>query len=265
MARIPQQKSEQIAYPTQANTLLAKAALFKVDSLGNILEDTFAPFLLNPDSIEESKIGNWVENTIPGQSDPILQWVSGGARTITFTALITRDGVDLQQASKDFGLANLANMAATVVGSVATALAGVNIPPVGDVVSALLSNKPAEGEELSISRYLDYYRSLMYPVHTQDGILESSPSLVVLALGKTLNSDDTKTYIGKISTNTDLWAVKNLSIRVTKWLPNLTPMEAEVTFSLTEYIISSKSAANFQAPASGDSTSSLPSVSLPFV
>ena len=45
--------------------------------------------LLNPESLTETKAANWVQQNIPGQSDPLLQWISGSARTVTFTAKVT--------------------------------------------------------------------------------------------------------------------------------------------------------------------------------
>jgi len=47
--------------------------------------------LLNTNSITESKSANWVKHYVPGQSDPLLQWISGSERTVTFTATVTKD------------------------------------------------------------------------------------------------------------------------------------------------------------------------------
>jgi hypothetical protein len=38
-----------------------------------------------------------------------------------------------------------------------------------------------------------------------------------------------------ISVDTDLWVVTDLRIKITKQLPNLAPMEAIVSFQLTQY------------------------------
>jgi len=235
-----------VASPARNNNGLSSAALFKVDTSGRILsEDTLAPFLLNPNSMEDNKSGNWVENNIPGQSDPILQWVSGGSRNLSFTALVTKDTTNFPSLSTfDWTSAN-ADTALTAVGAIASRLAGVNLPPLADIKHAIAkSTSTASGEELSVAAMLDYYRSLMYPSINENGDLESSPPLVVLALGKTLSNISDKSITEQITaTNTDIWVTKNVTIRITKWLPNLAPMEAEVSFQFVQYTMTSKSAA----------------------
>lgn len=47
-----------------------------------------------PDSIRDNKAVNYITKDIPGGSLPIYQWVSSGARIISFTAIFTTD-VDL--------------------------------------------------------------------------------------------------------------------------------------------------------------------------
>jgi len=46
-------------------------------------------------------------------------------------------------------------------------------------------------------------------------------------------------YGQKITSQHDLWVITNLEIQITKFLPNLAPMEAVVTFQLTQYNIRS--------------------------
>jgi len=243
MARKPQLKrtdQQHLATPTQNNNKLVYAALFTVSTSGEIdLLQAHAPFMLNPDSMEDNKNGNWVENNIPGQSDPILQWVSGGARNLSFTALVTKDTVHFPETSTDL-LSGLKDSAVNAVGAIASAFAGINIPPIGNILGALTGLANVGERELSIANQLDYYRSLMYPSIDDDEVLVSSPPLVMLAVGKTLSSLQSRSAQGKISHETDLWATKNVSVRVTKWLPNLTPMEAEVSFQFVQYITKSR-------------------------
>ena len=47
--------------------------------------------LLNPTSISESKASNWAKHYVPGYDSPLLQWINGGERIISFTALVTKD------------------------------------------------------------------------------------------------------------------------------------------------------------------------------
>ena len=241
--QIKRSDENSIADHKQINDRFVTAALFKVTPTGKVdNRNPVSMFLLNPDNLEDSKSGNWVENNIPGQSDPVLQWVSGGARNLNFTALVTKDTTHFPEGIINLGDILLDSVVAAV-GPIASAFAGVNIPPVGDIIDKLMGDVATDdGEELTIAPYLDYYRSLMYPYINEENVLTASPPIVLLAMGKTLSSLREKSIRETITaTNHDLWVTKNVSIRVTKWLPNLTPMEAEVSFQFTQYIIESKS------------------------
>jgi len=193
-------------------------------------------FLLNPSSWEESKSSNWVQQNIPGQSDPILQWISGGARVISFQALVTLDTsyslTDPSQLQKMGAAA--ATKATNIVGSIASNFAGVNLPPVGDLIGSLGSGS---GNELSIAPYLNYYRSLLYPKY-EDGKLRASPPLVVLDVGKTFTPNGINDSVSK---DMDIFVVADIKIMISKQLPNLSPMEATVDFKLVQYPFLSRS------------------------
>lgn len=238
-----QKKGEQnntsnvLAKNDQPNSgVFKKAAIFKIDESGNILENRAGVFLLNPSTIEESKSANWVSQQVPGQSDPILQWVSSGPRTITFEALVTADTSDYDSGSGlKPGIPSAANQALNFIGDLASAFFNVKTPAAPALVESLKSG----GDVLDISNILDYYRSLLYPVYDvvdNPSVLRQSPPLVVLYFGRTLIK---KKYEKRISNNHDLWVVTNLNIVTTKQLPNLAPMEASVRFTLTQYTVKS--------------------------
>jgi hypothetical protein len=242
MARKPQAKSNQVAGTSQDNTDLCKAALFKVTPNNKIQEDSLGYFLLNPSSYEESKTSNWVSHEIPGQSDPIMSWVSGGARTVNFEALITKDQATFDLVNPPDALGQFADAAVNALGNIASAFAGVNLPALGDLLGA---GGQEAGENLGITNYLNYYRSLMYPaLSSNKNKLLQSPPLVALFVGKSFSK---QMAIGEVSLNTDLWIVKDLRIKITKQLANLCPMEATVSFQLIEYIRRSKSNADFSS------------------
>jgi len=44
-----------------------------------------------PESLSDSKDSAWEERRIPGLSHPLYHWSSGGARTLSFTAMMARD------------------------------------------------------------------------------------------------------------------------------------------------------------------------------
>jgi len=212
---------------------LKVAAIFPVDSDGTILdfpEDGAGYFLLNPSTFTETKSSNWAQQTVPGQSDPILQWTGGGPRTVSFSALVTRDtsnylsGQNLKPGkSKDSSLS-----LKSVFGDIAASFSKTTLPQPRQEIQY--------GDQLDVSAYLDYYRSLLYPTYAKNGTLTASPPLIVLFIGKALS---TIPYGSKITTESDVWVITNLEIQVTKQLPNLAPMEALVNFQLTQYTIKS--------------------------
>jgi hypothetical protein len=256
MSRRPQ-KAVGIAQPGNgpgANTNLLRVALIRVTPDGKLdaASKALGKLLLNPESWEDDKTTNWVANSVPGQSDPLYQWVSGGPRIVSFDALVTNDTAEFLQ-PKDDPLAGLIDNAVNAVGSIASNFLGVNLPPVADIFAAINGVGGSAGEELSIENQLNYYRSLLYPKYAQ-GRLESSPPLIVIYAGKTLGSLNTVPS-DTVSPDHDLWVLTELRIRVTKQLPNLTPMEAVCSFRFNQYPTASLGSNHFLAT---DNTATAP-------
>lgn len=216
---------------------LYRAAIVEIDENGRLKRPlSVSTLLLNPSSWEESKTANWVENAVPGQSDPVFQWSHSGARVINFDALVTWDhsyydsGLESQSAGQ-----GAVNKALSFVGKIASNFFKISVPPVGRTVGTKL----ASNDFLDISKYLDYYRSLVYPEYDKvkdPKKLRRSPPLVALFAGNTFSNIP---YGERISNNHDLFIVKSIRIKITKQLPNLAPMEAVVSFELAQYNIRS--------------------------
>jgi hypothetical protein len=219
--------------------MLYRAALFKVDISGKILNrNAEGVFLLNPSAWEESKTSNWVQHTIPGQSDPVFQWVSSGPRTVTFDTLVTADTSDYKvvQGEKEQEKASPKKVK-QVIADLAVKLFGVQVPPPVDDNQYLKNS-----DILDISNRLNYYRSLLYPSYTDPngkGVpsrLKASPPLLVLYAGNSLTNIP---YSDRITNKQDVWVLTDLKIKITKQLSNLTPIEATVSFTLVQYNIRS--------------------------
>lgn len=218
-------------------SMLRKAALFRIDKDGNIIKNRAGVFILNPASYEESKSANWVQQQVPGQSDPVMQWVSSGARTVSFEALVTADTSYFQSGlvTKPGEETDPIKKTINQIGAIASAFFKVTLPPPRQTVQ-VSANK---GDSLDISEYLNYYRSLLYPTYdnsTNPNKLRYSPPLLVLYAGKSIIKVP---YENRISSQHDLWVLTDLKIRITKQLPNLAPMEATVQFTLVQYNIRS--------------------------
>lgn len=215
------------------------AALYSIDSTGQIeTENPFAEFQINPESYQDLKSNTgWIANVIPGQSLPVYQWVAGGPRVITFEALVTKDTSYFNSVSGKTNsdlLSSLAQKATSAVGDIASNFLGVSLP-LGQLMGAVNNNKNGDRFDLDISEYLGYYRNLYYPTYGS-GQLVSSPPLVYFYCGIDDQTDQLPSTIDK---NTEVFIVTNLDIKITKQLPDLTPMEAIVTFQLEQYPITS--------------------------
>lgn len=237
------------AYLADANSpnqgYVLRSAMFTIDEKGIInKENPVGMFMLNPSTLEESKAANWVPQNIPGQSDQILQWVSSGPRQLSFEALVTADTSDLKTDTnfkKPGADPNPVNKALTIVGKVASNFFKISVPSLPRVNSTEVLNSNTGSSLLDISEYLNYYRSLLYPVYDDKLLsvpkrLRSSPPLVVLFMGNSLGSIPKG---DRVNSNSELWVVTSLRIRITKQLPNLAPLEAVVSFQLTQYTIRS--------------------------
>jgi hypothetical protein len=239
LKQLSKRKSEDAtAVVTDTNDSFRKAALFKIDSQGNILKNKAGVFLLNPATYEDSKSANWAQQQVPGQSDPILQWVSSSARTVSFEALVTNDTADFDDGiirvsseNDEGGINNIISQ----VGKIASAFFKVSVPPTRQTAQI----KATKGDALDISYYLNYYRSLLYPTYDNQinpRKLQQNPPLLVLYAGSSVPKIK---YENRISSQHDLWVLTDLRIRVTKQLPNLAPMEALVQFTLVQYNVRS--------------------------
>lgn len=213
---------------------LRKAAIFEVDSTGTIIQYDPGKFLINPSSWSDTKSSNWAQQQVPGNSDPVMQWVSGGPRVLTFSALVTGDtsyfvsGTKTPKNAKDKTTTSFNSYFGGIAGAFSKVTAPSARIPSGETAS-----------ELDISVYLDYYRSFLYPVYDDyqnPSKLIQSPPLVVLFAGTAVTRYP---YGFRITSKHDVWVVTNLEIQITKQLPNLAPMEAVVNFQLTQYNIKS--------------------------
>lgn len=224
---------------------LSVAALFTVNRDGSINQDSRGKFLLNPSSINESKSANWNPQSTPGQSDPVLQWLSNGPRIVTFQALVTAETSDLtieglEPPNKP--PQNSGDLGKVFNGTIASAFAKVIDPP--PLRRAVGSGQVQNFAALDISILLNYYRSLMYPVYDNvrnPKTLQQSPPLLVFLNGSTVAkfSYGSNSDVFRIHDNHDVWVLTNLRIKITKQTPNLAPMEATVDFELTQYNIKS--------------------------
>lgn len=88
----------------KASTKVANVIICPLDPDGNFDNDLGGAKILQfwPESLAISKSPNWQSKEIPGSPIPIYQWMSGGERQFSFSAIFSRDmdgemGVDLKE------------------------------------------------------------------------------------------------------------------------------------------------------------------------
>lgn len=259
----PKKDAHQVAKinPEHSKTgSMYKAALYRVRPDGSVYDsdhNNIGIFLLNPSTWEESKGSNWVATQVPGQSDPVLQWLSSGPRTISFEALITKDTAaqsefrNITEPKKTESKVTWSDVGGAFFKvtpvTIDTQKSWVDAAKPLNVFGTGLKDTELSGNNyLSISEQLNYFRSLLYPIYDDNNspkTLQTSPPLVVLYVGDTFSKKNPD--VERLTPSDDVWVVTNLRIRVTKQLPNLSPMEASVEFHLLQYNIRSSGAKKF--------------------
>lgn len=208
--------------------------------------------ILNPESLNETKAANWVQQNIPGQSDPLMQWISGSARTVSFTAKVTLDIVEnftvsstdnadiwslevepelsrISEITEGYNsaiLSQLYNVSARVNASSVTPAA------IDQQNAAIQDNKRIRWKQ-SIQPQLDFYRGLLVPREGSRKNQLRTPPLVRLYMGDILGA-------ANYSANQD-FILASYSFNITQTTPELLPTSADVTFTFIEYNDKSKS------------------------
>lgn len=201
--------------------------------------------LLNTNSITESKSANWVKHYVPGQSDPLMQWISGTEKTISFSALVTKDIASNPTVNKDDNgtqwelviqpelyerYANADDVPASILDSVNT-----------NQVTAFLSESVSITKPVrpywtrSIQPQLDFYRSLVIPREGSSSSLSDTPPLVHLRMGTILGE--------RASIESQQYILLNYNMNITEYSPELEPTKAIVSFTFVEYVPRSKTSA----------------------
>lgn len=199
--------------------------------------------LLNPESITETKAANWIQHNIPGQSDPLLQWINGSARTVTFTAKVTLDlaenftvemgrDPDVWVLEIEPELSQISEITDGYNSAILSKLYDVSAR-LDSSEQSNLSNRSYTRWEQSIQPQLDFYRGLLIP---RTGSLSNqvrTPPLVRLYMGNILGA-------ASYSANQD-FILASYSFNITQTTPELLPTSADVTFTFIEYNDKSKS------------------------
>jgi hypothetical protein len=195
--------------------------------------------LLNPSSISESKAANWVKHYVPGQSDPLMQWINGTERTVSFTAYVTKDIATNPTLTQDQNAAEWSLVIRPELDQQGQTAGGFNSS--SPILAGLANNaqqerlvgsfQPSESTNYwsrSIQPQLDFYRSLVIPRENNSSRFVKTPPLVRLQMG---------TLLGKAEVvSNQKFILMTYSINITEFSPQLEPTKAAVTFTFVEYM-----------------------------
>jgi len=251
-------KTSQLTAPDK----LVKMEIIAVDK---VYSPEITKLSVNPTTISERKASNWVKHNVPGQSDPLLQWINGSSRVVSFTAIVTKDlsenltvkvpssdivKVKIKESYGTFGGKEInGSPISTAEGKILKELLNgdLNTPntPEGKFdallkkstfkIPGLAARVDESSDSLwfrSITPYLEYYRSLVIPRTSNRNDRSKTPPLVQLKMGSILGNED-------ISSR-DKWVLESYSITITKMSPDLKPIEATVGFTFIEYVDKTK-------------------------
>lgn len=210
------------------------------------VNEPFSPnltkLLINANTISESKAANWIKHYIPGQSDPLLQWINGAEKTISFTAMVTKDIANnpTLNVESNSGLweliidPELNNKYLSVPGTGAPVLQslGTKSPNGVTLQSGTGLGNPDQYWSRSIQPMLDYYRKLVIPRASSSPSLTKSPPLVYLKMGTILGAFE--------EAQTQKYILLQYTFAITEYTPQLEPTKASVSFTFVEYVDRSK-------------------------
>jgi len=232
-------KTSQLTPPSK----LVKMEILAVDK---VYSPAITKLSVNPTTISERKASNWVKHNVPGQSDPLLQWINGSSRVVSFTAIVTKDlpenltvqgqesldevTVKVKDSYGRFGDKEInGSSISTAEGKILEAL---KPDPTTNLEFAGLATRdnstPTRLWFRSITPYLEYYRSLVIPRTSNRNDRSKTPPLIQLKMGSMLGNEDISSQ--------DKWVLESYSITITKMSPDLKPIEATVGFTFIEYV-----------------------------
>ena len=210
--------------------------------------------LLNPDSITETKSANWIKHNVPGQSDPLMQWVNGSERTVTFTAKVTLDlleNITIDWGNEDYWtleiepeLNQIREITASYNATILDQLSAVSPRDPQQLVDGNTIDNTQERWRQSIQPNLDFYRGLLLPRTGSRPNEVRTPPLVRLFMGNILGAES-------YSANQD-FILASYNFNITQCTPQLLPTCADVTFTFIEYNDQSKALTPREARTVGD-------------
>ena len=246
---------------------------FKIIAVDEVTNSTVQELLINPNTITDQKSSNWAKYYVPGQTDPLLQWISGSERVVSFSIKVTKDTpsnrtittanrnsdsytLHLEEGvSGSLELDNRGGIPA-FEGDILRGLQevssqtspGITLDSVGNNIANAFSNPfgSTAASTTQIDEAGDFVK--YYPLSIQK-YLDYYRSLVIprksALSGKAKSPTLIKLELGDVLGNRSLvdkmrWILLDYNITVTKLSPELIPIDAQVNFTFIEYVDSNR-------------------------
>lgn len=202
------------------------------------------PFLLNPESINESLQGGWQHKLVPGQNDPSSSWIGNGPRTLSLVLLLTKDTSSYIPNQNQSNSTSIANPSIpTMFSSLGAAVAQIPLPVFQNLKPLVLGVDTSRTFSLSIANQLDQIRQLRYGElsKVKNGAYSTPPSLIKFQFDGSIDSSGNHVSNPTLGTSIDnqlgdvYWTVDSIDIQTTKWSSDLQPLEAEVKLTLVQF------------------------------
>lgn len=233
--------TRQLTKPRQLNKV-------SIEAIDQVFSNEVSEVSLNPNTINEQKSANWVKKYIPGQSDPLLQWINGTERVVSFDVYVTKDKEENEtvKSSEAESVSVVTNDFSSFTGGLD--IVSSNIPSTeGSILSSFTEQtSDPQGNQrnkkfwsISIQSYLDYYRSLLVPRVSSRRNQVKTPPLIRLKMGSILGSPE--------QMNRTRWILAGYNTNITKFSPELNPIEATVSLTFIEYVTKTRTVDPSQA------------------
>lgn len=258
---------------------LAKMRIKPVDG-PNASLDTYE-LLLNPNSISESKSSNWVKHYVPGYDSPMLQWINGTERVISFTALVTKDLATTQTITRDTDVSQVLSFSLNSGSNTVDAYnaypeseakilkkmldAASNTRLKNTLNTNLFTATPGSPEQTAAAfKHAELYDKIppdtnmvkqLFPISIANN-LDFYRSLLLPRISKAKSSVvnapplvilEMGTLLGAESVSSKMrFILLSYSINITKMTPQLVPIEAQVSFTFIEYTKTNRALKNPQ-------------------
>lgn len=192
----------------------AKAALYPLGLDDEVVPGAGREFQYWPETVSDSKVVDYAQKTVPGASHPLVQWVAGGARELSFMAVFSRDHAPSQ--SLAFGSNSPGVIPAGDVGQLAS----------GQFVTQVREDQATRNVDVNAA--VAWFRQHLYPGYSDDEVRVRPPSKLLLYLPRTNVGVGKSDLVPCVMTKADVeWK---------SWFPDGTPRLAEVALSFLEVV-----------------------------